>query len=880
MTGEEIRKRFVDFFVERGHTHVSAAPLVPPDDPTLLFTSAGMVQFKPLWSGAVELPYRRATTVQKCLRTGDLENVGSTLRHLTFFEMLGNFSFGDYFKREAIMWAWEFTTVALGIPKERLYASVFREDDEAYDIWRDEIGLSAERIVRLGEEDNFWGPAGDTGACGPCSEIYFDMGSDYGCGKPTCQVGCDCERYLEFWNLVFPQFDQQKNGSRLVLKNRGIDTGLGMERVACIVQKTSSLFETDLLYPIVKAAADAIGVGYTDSHESRMSLNVIADHVRALTFVLSEGVVPSNEGRGYVMRRILRRAARHGKKIGMDKPFLFRLVDTAIDTMGSAYPGITEHPQQVRKVVQIEEERFHRTLTQGIELLDAMISELQGKHETVIPGEEAFKLFDTYGFPPDLTCEIASEKGLRVDEEGFQKCLTEQRERARAAWKGAALEAEAELTDDLFAQHGATLFLGYESLSASSLILGILKEGKRVNSIQAGEEALLVLRETPFYAEAGGQVGDTGLITTGHVRFEVLDTQKTPEGIYLHIGKVIEGALRVGDEVEAAVDEPQRLATMRNHTATHLLQGALKRIIGKHITQSGSSVSPASLRFDFTHLEPLTPELIHAVEAMVNEQVMMNRPVAARTLPLEEARRIGAIAPFGEKYGETVRVIEVKDFSREFCGGTHLSATGQIGSFAVLSESSIASGIRRIEALTGTAAFEYLSRQRELLTRLSQTLSAGKDELADRVEQLMVEVKQLRREVQQLRQEKSYAGIDDILRTAQTIEGVKILTHTVDNLEANEMRNLIDLLKAREPQAVIGLGSSKGGKATLICAVPKQLAKKIPANKIVKEISPVISGGGGGRAEMAQAGGKNPENLGEALRQIAPTVALLLKKKK
>jgi alanyl-tRNA synthetase len=693
-------------------------------------------------------------------------------------------------------------------------------------------------------------------------------------------VGCDCERYLEFWNLVFPEFDQQKDGSRQPLKNRGIDTGLGMERVACIVQKSSSLFETDLLYPIVQAAADAIGVGYKDSHESRMSLNVIADHVRALTFVLSEGVVPSNEGRGYVMRRILRRAARHGKKIGMDKPFLFRLVDTTIDTMGSAYSEITEHPQQVRKVVQLEEERFHRTLTQGIELLDVMISGLEGKHETVLPGEEVFKLFDTYGFPVDLTCEIAHEKGLRVDEEGFQACLTEQRERARAAWKGAALEAEAELTEDLFAQHGATVFLGYESFSAGSMILGILKAGKRVDDLQAGEEGLLVLKETSFYAEAGGQVGDTGLITAAHSRFEVLDTQKTPEGVYLHRGKVIEGTFRVGDAVEAAVDEARRLSTMRNHTATHLLQGALKRIVGKHITQSGSNVSPESLRFDFTHLEPLASEQLHDVEAMVNEQVMMNRPVTARILPLEEAKRLGAIAPFGEKYGETVRVIEVKDYSREFCGGTHLSATGQIGSFVILSESSIASGIRRIEAITGSGAFEHISRQRALVARVSQTLSASKDELGERVEQLVGEVKQLRREVQQLRQEKSHAGIDEILGAAQTSEGVKILTHIADNLEANELRNLIDVLKAREPQAVIGVGSSKGGKVTLICTVPKQLAKKIPANKIVKEISPIISGGGGGRAEMAQAGGKNPEKLGDALRQIAPTIATLLKKKK
>jgi alanyl-tRNA synthetase len=876
MTGNELRKLFTDFFAARDHRRVASSPLIPPDDPTLLFTTAGMVQFKPLWSGNVPLPYRRATTVQKCFRAGgkgsDLENVGRTLRHLTFFEMLGNFSFGDYFKKEAIAWAWEFVTDVLRMPEENLYVSIFREDDEAFDIWHNLVGLSAERIVRLGEKDNFWGPAGETGACGPCTEIYIDLGKELSCGKPDCFVGCDCERYLEFWNLVFPQYDQQKDGTRLPLKNRGIDTGLGLERLACIVQKKKSLYETDLLYPIVEAACSVVGARYGDSPELSMSINVIVDHIRALTFVLSEGIVPSNEGRGYVLRRILRRAARHGKKIGTDQPFLYHLVDAVIDTMGTAYPEIKEHPQEVKKIIRVEEERFLRTLTQGIEILDAILEDLRAKNQSLIGGEDAFRLYDTYGFPLDLTYEIADEKGLHVDEEGFERCLKEQKSLARAARSAERLTAEEELLDDVLEQYGQTTFLGYETLSASSTIVAIIKKDARTQSISSGDEALVVLEETPFYAEAGGQLGDAGIIEKDGATFMVSDTQKTGTGLCLHKGQMTAGKLSVGDTVEARVDQEKRLATMRHHTATHLLQGALKRIVGKHITQSGSSVSPEHLRFDFTHIEPLSEEQLSRIEEMVNEQILLDRTVTHHVLPLEEARRMGAIAPFGEKYGATVRVIQIEDFSLEFCGGTHLDRTGKIGSFVIVSESSIASGIRRIEAVAGMVAFRRLAEQRRTLAALTKMLSASQDDIVRRIESLADETKSLRRTVQELRQAASAFELESLLRNHQKVKGVPLIVHKFQELEIADLRNLVDIVRAKMQQFIAVFGSVKESKVSLICAVSRDLEKKVPANRIVKEVAELVGGGGGGRADMAQAGGKDPEKLDEALARVSGIV--------
>jgi alanyl-tRNA synthetase len=869
MTGSDLRKLFIEFFVQRDHRHVPSSPLIPPDDPTLLFTTAGMVQFKPLWSGNVRLPYRRATSAQKCFRAGgkgsDLENVGRTLRHLTFFEMLGNFSFGDYFKKEAIVWAWEFVTDVLRMSKDNLYVSIFRDDDEAFDIWHEVVGLSAERIARLGEKDNFWGPAGETGACGPCSEIYIDLGKERGCDKADCFVGCDCERYLEFWNLVFPQYDQQKDGTRLPLKNRGIDTGMGLERLAAIVQKKNSLYECDLLYPIVEAACSVVKVRYDESSEAAMSVNVIVDHIRALTFVLSEGVIPSNEGRGYVLRRILRRAARHGKKIGVDQPFLYRLVDAVIDAMGSAYPGIKEHPEQIKKIIRVEEERFLRTLTQGIEILDSILADARAKQQSLINGEDAFRLYDTYGFPLDLTYEIADEKGMRVDEEGFNRCLAQQKSLARAARSGDRLSAEEEMLDDIFEQHGQTTFLGYDTFSASSTVLALIRDGARIDSISEGDEALVVLEETPFYAETGGQIGDIGTIVKDGTSFDVNDTQKTGTGLFLHKGRLRAGTLAVGDVVDARVDAEKRLATMRHHTATHLLQGALKRIVGKHITQSGSSVTPEHLRFDFTHIEPLSEEQLYRIEEMVNEQILLDRTVTCREMPLEEARHLGAIAPFGEKYGASVRVIQIEDFSIEFCGGTHLDRTGKIGSFVIVSESSIASGIRRIEAITGMVAFRRLYDQRRSLTAMTQLLSASQDEIAGRVEALADEVKSLRRTAQELRQAASARELDVLLRDHRTIKNVPLVVHKFEELEMPDLRNLVDIVRAKMQQFIAIFGSAKGNKVSLIGAVSRDLEKKVPANALMKEVAQVVGGSGGGRADLAQAGGKYPEKMDEAL---------------
>ncbi|MCX8037258.1 MAG: alanine--tRNA ligase, partial [Candidatus Sumerlaeia bacterium] len=696
----EIRQAYLDFFIERGHTLVPSWPLVPPTDPTVLFTVAGMVQFKPYYSGAVPLPYRRATSCQKCLRAGgkgsDLENVGRTSRHHTFFEMLGNFSFGDYFKREAITWGWEFSVRVLGLDPARIYVTIFRDDEEAFDIWHKDVGLPADRIFRMGEKDNFWGPAGTTGACGPCTEFYYDLGPERGSETPEQGiVGGVTERYLEYWNLVFPQFDQQPDGSRLPLKNRGIDTGLGLERTAAILQGVASPYQTDVFKPIVEHACALTGVRYDESRATQLSLNVIADHVRALTFALSEGVLPSNQDRGYVLRRILRRALRHGRKIGCDHPFLFELVDTVVDVMGGAYPEIKEHPNQVKKVIRLEEERFSDTLDAGMAILDGIMEEMKREGRTAISGEDAFRLYDTYGFPVDLTLEIAEEKGFTVESEKFQVLLAEQKQRSRAAGAAGGADDRWRALDPVVEEHGTTRFVGYDKFECETTVLAFLDAEPAATlpkEVTAGWTGDLILSETPFYAESGGQVGDRGRLVWDGGSAEVLDTVKTPSELFAHRVKMTAGQLRVGDIVTAAIDREARLATMRNHTATHLLQGALKRIIGAHITQSGSWVGPQGLRFDFTHIEALTPEQIEQIERMVNEQIVLDTPVMVETLPLDEARKKGAIAPFGEKYGAMVRVVQVPGFSMEFCGGTHLDRVGKIGAFLITSESSIAAG--------------------------------------------------------------------------------------------------------------------------------------------------------------------------------------------
>lgn len=884
MRADETRKAYVEFFVSNQHRHVPSAPLVPPDDPTLLFTTAGMVQFKPLYSGAVELPYRRACTVQKCLRAGgkgsDLENVGRTLRHHTFFEMLGNFSFGDYFKREALHWAWEFSTKVVKLDPSRLYASVFENDDEAWDIWTKEIGMPEGHMVRLGAKDNFWGPAGDTGACGPCSEIYYDRGEKYGPGltyqHATINDDDPMTRYIEYWNCVFPQFDQQKDGTRLPLKNRGVDTGMGFERLACIIQDAASPYETDIFVPIVEKICSIVGIqSYKDSPlEVRQCVNVIADHVRALTFALSEGILLSNEGRGYVLRRLLRRAARYARKIGQEKPFMYKVVDGVIESMGEAYPEITETPDITRKVIRLEEEKYDQTLGSGLQRLEALLARTETK---VLSGDEVFELGATYGLPLDEVNEIASDRGISIDMDRYRECVRIHIEGSRGETKGTRFEGIYEELKELFKDKGRTKFTGYaESVEdqqyplvrqAGASVLAIYKETQPVSRAKEGDPVAIVLDATPFYAESGGQAADTGYLRGPHGTVQVNDTQKTAEEIYVHFGVVLSGEIREDDSVDAEIDLERRWAIMRNHTATHLLQGALKTVVGKHVTQQGSFVGPEYLRFDFTNLEALTPEEISQIEQLVIQQILRNVPLRCEVMSLEEARKTGAIAPFGEKYGSTVRVVDVPGWELEFCGGTHMPATGGIGLFVILGESAIASGVRRIEATTGVEALRIIQGERSLLKNLGEQLSVPKDRIPERVNALQEELKAARKQIAQMRAKGSAAEAVEILSGAPEIKGIRFVSAKFDGLGAEELREMYDAIKSRQPNNLFAvLAAVEEGKVTLIAgATPDVVARGISAGETVKKIAPIVGGNGGGRKEMAQAGGRNPDKVQEAL---------------
>ncbi|MBN1515315.1 alanine--tRNA ligase [Candidatus Sumerlaeota bacterium] len=877
-TVQDIRQRYIEFFKEREHRAVDSWPIVPPDDPTLLFTSAGMVQFKPYYSGTVDVLFRRACSVQKCFRAGgkgsDLENVGRTIRHHTFFEMLGNFSFGDYFKREAIQWAWEFINL-VGIDQMKLYVTVFEDDDEAEAIWRDEVGFPAERIFRLGAKDNFWGPAGDTGACGPSSEILYDMGPDFeGSDDPKTGIENGDERYLEFWNLVFPQFDQQKDGSRPPLKNRGIDTGMGLERLACILQGVKSPYHTNEMRPICDAAAKACGVNYNDSKEISLSLNVIADHIRAMAFVINEGILPGNEGRGYVVRRILRRAIRHGKKIGMDRPFLAGLIDVVIEQMQEAYPELNKNPAHLKKAVAAEEETFHRTLNTGVELLGKIMADLG--EGGVIPGEDVFKLHDTYGFPPDLTQEIAEEKGIQADLEGYKRI------RQEMAGEGAKRKAKfyqsadhAEELKGLFHEHGATQFLGYDysQFTATAKILAIFQQGHRVASAEAGAELEIILDRTPFYAESGGQTGDIGKLTANGLEVEVRDTQKSAEGLFLHEAVVLAGSIQEGEEICASIDAPARWRTMRNHTATHLMQGALKRVLGEHVTQAGSYVCPDYLRFDFTHLAAVKPGEIEEIERIVNAEITRNNTVTTEELPIDEAKKRGAIAPFGEKYGAVVRVVQVgkkvgdeRPYSIEFCGGTHVQATGQIGPFVITGESSVAAGMRRIEATAGDGAVNVILSERRKLAEVCQQLSAKIEEAPERVAAMQKEIKELRKELSKAKQQQSAGEVQDLTDKAENIGGTPVVVAQLDGLGMNELRAAMDVVKSKLPTHAAFLVTAQEGKVSMLCAVSKDLHGKLKAGDVVKQVAPLVQGGGGGRPDLAQAGGKDPNGIPVAMK--------------
>jgi alanyl-tRNA synthetase len=873
---DEIRASFLEFFRQRGHVVERSDTLVPRNDPTLLFTSAGMVQFKPYYAGLVPVPYRRATTSQKCLRAGgkanDLDEVGKTSRHCTFFEMLGNFSFGDYFKREAIQWAWEYSTQVIKFPKERIMVSVFQDDDEAAEIWEKEIGVSPSHIVRLGAHDNFWGPAGDTGACGPCSELLYDRGEDI---DPNATLENDPkERFLEFWNLVFPQFDQQLDGSRPPLKNRGIDTGMGLERLCLLLQNKETVFDTDAMFPIIEAAQTLTKVKYTDNPAP---FRVIADHIRALSFMIADGIRPANESRGYVERRLLRRAARFGRELGLDKPFLYKLSDVVVQRMGHHYPELVESRVQIEKIIHTEEERFASTLARGMDLLGEIFEKMDRDGVKTTPGAELFKLHDTYGFPLDLATDIAEDRGYSVDREGFDAAMTRQREQARSAWAGSGQQAIAPVYVKLHDQLGDTKFLGYETTECAATVTALMRDGQAVDVLNEGEAGEVVLDQTPFYAESGGQVGDTGTLDAPNGKVLVAETLHLGGNMTVHRGAVQRGSLRVGDKVEARVDGAKRRSIENHHTSTHLLQAALQSVLGEHVHQAGSLVAPDRFRFDFTHFEGIGAERLEDIERLVNEYIRLDEPVHIESMPIDQARAAGAMALFGEKYADVVRVVSVGDFSKELCGGTHVPRTGVIGCCKILTETSVSSGVRRIEAVCGEPCVDAIQARDRQLGHAAHLLSANPDQLEERIRALMDENRRLQREVEKWKQAAATGASVDYMSQVQDVQGVKVLAVQVDGQDANGLRTLLDHLRDKIGSGVVVLGSAEEDKVALCVGVTKDLTGRIKAGDIVKQIAAVVGGGGGGRPDMAQAGGKDVSKLPEAIAKVPEVVQSLLK---
>lgn len=872
MTASEIRDRFLKFFEAYGHTIVPSSSLIPKDDPTLLFTNSGMVQFKDCFLGLEDRGYTRATSSQKSVRAGgkhnDLENVGYTARHHTFFEMLGNFSFGDYFKKESIAWGWEFLTEKMALPKEKLWITIYQDDDEAFEIWNKQMGVPAERIVRMGMESNFW-MMGETGPCGPCSEILYDQGSSVGCGRPECSVECDCDRHLEIWNHVFTQFDRDKDGNLHPLPKPNIDTGMGLERLTAIVQGVQSNYDTDLFTPIIQGIARISGRVYGTNAEADVSMRVIADHSRAVTFLIGDGVLPSNEGRGYVLRRILRRAARHGKLLGLDRPFLHDVVSIVVDTMKDAYPDLIEKESYIRKVMVNEEQRFIETLDTGLRILSEEVAILRNKGEKIIPGEVVFKLYDTSGFPVDLTADIVRKDGLSLDMEGFEKAMEAQREKARESWKGSGEQAFADSYKKLSVRGVATEFIGYHGVTETAArVTAILKKDTEVDKITAGDNAEIFVEETPFYGEKGGQVGDTGVISGEGYLFEVWDTQCPTDTLITHIGKMKQGTIRVGDVVNLKVDEATRRATEAHHSGTHVLNAALKKTLGDHIKQAGSSVTPERLRFDFTHFSRIESEELDAIETIANDYIRRNADVSTRVLPKEEAMKTGAAAVFDEKYSDNVRVVKMGDFSMELCGGTHVCRTGDIGALKVIGESAIAAGVRRIEAVTGAEAIKYFKAVESELKKAAGLLRANPMELADRIEKIQKHQKELEREIASLKSKLAAKDSVDLMSKAKEIKGVNVLTAVVEAPDVKTLRDFGDKLRDKMHSGVILLGSEVEGKAMLLCMVTKDLASRYHAGNIIKAVAPVVGGSGGGRPDMAQAGGPHPENLEKALAKL------------
>ncbi|NLN45318.1 MAG: alanine--tRNA ligase [Clostridiaceae bacterium] len=874
----EIREKYLAYFESKGHMRLSSFPLVPRNDPSILLINAGMTPFKPYFTGAQTPPAPRVTTCQKCIRTPDIERVGKTSRHGTFFEMLGNFSFGDYFKKEAIAFAWEFVTQVLEMPIDRLYASVYLEDDEAYDIWKNDIGLPAERIVRLGKEDNFWEHG--TGPCGPSSEIFFDRGADKGCGQPDCKVGCDCDRFVEFWNLVFTQFNREEDGSYTPLEKRNIDTGGGLERFACLMQDVDNLFEVDTIRAILDHVCAIASARYGENQETDIAIRVVTDHIRSTVFMISDGILPSNEGRGYVLRRLLRRAARFGRLLGIEGTFLHKIVDTVVRESGEAYPELIRKRETFQTVIRIEEERFAETIQAGSAVLERLLDETRAAGSDILDGKDAFLLHDTYGFPLDLTREIAEEQGIGIDEAGFADAMRRQKERARAALRAKTASAwEGPDGLDAFGDLPPTIFTGYDRLEEVATVLLLVRtsgdndDKTIVEEANVGDHVLVVTDRSPFYAEAGGQTGDRGEISGDGTTVTVSDTRKTGAGIYLHEGKIETGKIRQGDEVQLSVDRARRLATARNHTATHLLHKALRIVLGEHVAQAGSAVSPDRLRFDFSHYQPLTPAERSEVERLVNAAILEDLAVETDLMTLDEARQSGAMALFDDKYGDHVRVVRVGGYSRELCGGTHLRSSSQACLFRMLSEGGVASGVRRIEAVTGQAAFDEVRADADILAASLAALKVPAQELPRRIETLLTEHKSLEKKLAEQAVASSVSAADGLVSGAQTCGSFRTVSARVEAPDADTLRRMADHVRDRIGEGVVFLAAATGGKVLFVAmATPDAVRAGVSAGDLVREAARATGGGGGGRPDMAQAGGRDASRLDEVIRETADRI--------
>ncbi len=860
----ELRKMFLEFFESKGHLKMKSFSLIPHNDNSLLLINSGMAPLKPYFTGQEIPPRRRVTTCQKCIRTGDIENVGKTARHGTFFEMLGNFSFGDYFKNEAIEWSWEFLTQVVGIDENRLYPSIYQDDDEAFEIWHKKIGIPEDRIFRFGKEDNFWEHG--AGPCGPCSEIYYDRGEKYGCGKPGCTVGCDCDRYMEVWNNVFTQFENDGNGNYTELIQKNIDTGMGLERLAVVVQDVDSIFDVDTLQALRNKVCEFAGVSYKEDEAKDVSIRLITDHIRSATFMISDGIMPTNEGRGYVLRRLIRRAARHGRLLGIDGTFLAKLSETVIEGSKDGYPELDEKREFIFNVLQQEEAKFNKTIDQGLSILASMEEELAAKNAKVLVGADAFKLYDTYGFPLDLTKEILEEKGYEVDEEGFKAAMDEQRKAAREARKTTNyMGADATVYDEIDPAITSE-FIGYDRLTAESRVTVLTTDTEIAEAIVDGQHGTVIVEQTPFYATMGGQEGDTGIISTADGEFKVEETIKLKGGKIGHVGTMTRGMLKTGDTVTLQVCTKGRADTCKNHSATHLLQKALKTVLGSHVEQKGSLVTPDRLRFDFAHFSPMTQEEIEQVEKIVNDEIQAALPVVTKVMPIEEAKKTGAMALFGEKYSDNVRVVSMGDFSIELCGGTHVANTGNIMTFKILSEAGVAAGVRRIEALTGEGVFKYYKKLEQELNEAAQIVKATPATLTEKLNHLMTEIKDLTSENESLKSKLAKDSLGDVASQVTEIQGIKFLATAVEDVDMNGLRDLGDQLKTQLGEGVVVLASAKDGKVNLIVMATDQAMKQgAHAGNLIKAIAPCVGGGGGGRPNMAQAGGKNPSGIQEAL---------------